>query len=149
MKRVFTRLWDFPSAAILTLVLLTVSQRLYFTDWAPGLGTALLLTVFGVVLGLALGVSQFKRGGVFWLAFGYSIILIPLVAGWILYHNTPWLERMIGLGGRLGHSLFLFTSSQPVPDTVLFVIFTGLGFWVISLLAGYALTRRGDFATAV
>ncbi|MBE3065955.1 MAG: hypothetical protein IMZ73_00785, partial [Chloroflexi bacterium] len=61
------RLWDFPSAAILTLILLTVSQRLYTTDWAPGLETALLLTVFGVLLGLALGFSQFKRGGVFWL----------------------------------------------------------------------------------
>ena len=149
MKRVLVRLWDFPSAAILTLILLTVSQRLYATDWAPGLETALLLTVFGTLVGLALGVSQFKRGGVFWLAFGFSITLIPLVAGWILYHKTPWLERMISLGGRLGYSLFLFVTAQPVPDTVLFVIFTGLGFWVISLLAGYALTRRGDFATAV
>ncbi len=149
MKRELARLWDFPSAAILTLILLTVSQRLYTTDWAPGLETALLLTVFGVLLGLALGFSQFKRGGVFWLVFGFSITLIPLVAGWSLYHKTPWLERMISLGGRLGYSLFLFVTSQPVPDTVLFVIFTGLGFWVISLLAGYALTRRGDFATAV
>ena len=149
MKRMLVRLWDFPSAAILTLILLTVSQRLYTTDWAPGLETALLLTVFGVLLGLALGFSQFKRGGVFWLVFGFSITLIPLVAGGILYHKTPWLERMISLGGRLGYSLSLFVTAQPVPDTVLFVIFTGLGFWVISLLAGYALTRRGDFATAV
>ncbi len=149
MKRELARLWDFPSAAILTLILLTVSQRLYTTDWAPGLETALLLTVFGVLLGLALGFSQFKRGGVFWLVFGFSITLIPLVAGGILYHKTPWLERMISLGGRLGYSLSLFVTAQPVPDTVLFVIFTGLGFWVISLLAGYALTRRGDFATAV
>ncbi|MCX6039424.1 MAG: hypothetical protein NTW99_16365, partial [Chloroflexi bacterium] len=149
MKRELARFWDFPSAAILTLILLTVSQRLYTTDWAPGLETALLLTVFGVLLGLALGFSQFKRGGVFWLVFGFSITLIPLVAGGILYHKTPWLERMISLGGRLGYSLFLFVTSQPVPDTALFVVFTELGFWAISLLAGYSLTRRGDFATAV
>ncbi len=149
MKRVLARLWDFPSAAILTVILLTVSQRLYATDWAPGLGSASLLTVFGVLLGLALGVSQFKRGGVFWLAFGYGVTLIPLVAGWIFYHKTPWLERMISLGGRLGYSLFLFVTSQPVPDTLLFVVFTEFGFWVISLLAGYALTRRADFAVAV
>ena len=149
MKRVFARLWDFPSAAILALILLTVSQRLYATDWALGLEIALLLTVFGVLLGLALGVSQFKCAGVFWLAFGYSIILIPLVAGWVFYQKTPWLERMISLGGRLGYSLFLFVTSQPVPDTVLFVVFTALGFWIISLLAGYVLTRRGAFATAV
>lgn len=149
MKRVLVRSWDFQSAAILTLILLTVSQRLYATDWAPGLENALLLTVLGILLGLALGFSQFKRGGVFWLTLGFSITLIPLVAGWILYHKTPWLERMISLGGRLGYSLSLFVTAQPVPDTVLFVIFTGLGFWVISMLAGYALTRRGDFTTAV
>jgi transglutaminase-like putative cysteine protease len=149
MKRKLVRLWDFPSAVILTLILLTVYQRLYATDWAPGLEIALLLTVFGVLLGLALGISQFKRWGVFWLVFGYSITLIPLVAGWIFYHKTPWLERMISLGGRLGYSLSLFVTSQPVPDTVLFVIFAGFGIWVISLLAGYALTRRGDFITAV
>ncbi len=45
MKRVLARLWDFPSAAILTLILLTVSLRLYATDWAPGLETALFLTI--------------------------------------------------------------------------------------------------------
>jgi len=146
---VFERLWDFPSAAILTLILLTVSQRLYATDWALGLEVPLLLTVFGVLLGLALGVSQFRRGGVFWLVSGFSITLIPLVAGLVFYHKTPWLERMISLGGRLGNSLFLFLTGQKVPDTILFVIFTGLGFWIISLLAGYALARRGDFATAV
>jgi len=149
MKRVVVRFWDLPSAAILTLILLTVSQRLYATDWAPGLETALLLTVFGVLLGLALGASQLKRGGVFWLSFGYSITLIPLVAGWILYHKIPWLERMLSLGGRLGISLYLFVTLQPVSDTALFVIFTELGFWLISLLAGYALTRRADFVMAV
>jgi len=138
-----------PSAVILILILNTVSQRLYTTDWAPGLKTALLLTIFGVLLGLVLGVSQFKPGGVFWLAFGFSITIIPLVAAWILYQKTPWLERMISLGGRLGYSLFLFVTSQPVPDTILFVISTALGFWVISLLAGYALTRRGEFAIIV
>ena len=149
MKREFARLWDLPSAAILTLILLTVSQRLRATDWAPGLDYALVLTVFGVLLGLALGVSQFKRGGVYWLTFGFSITLIPLLAGWIFYLKTPWLERIISLSGRLGYSLFLFVTAQPVQDTVLFVIITGLGFWVISLLAGYALTRWGDFTAAV
>jgi len=148
MKRVSGRLWDLPSAAILTLILMTVSQRLHATNWAPGLDIAQLLAVFGVVLGLALGFSQFKRRGVFWLVFGFSITLIPLVAGWIFYSETAWLERMISMGGRLGNSLLLFAASQPVPDTILFVIFTGIGFWVISLLAGYALTRRGDFAMA-
>jgi hypothetical protein len=149
MKRELARLWDFPSAAILTLIMLTAAQRLYATDWAPGLEIALPLSLFGVLLGLALGVSRFRRPGVFWLGFGYTITLIPLVVGWIFYHGTPWLERMISLGGRLWYCVMLFSSAQPVPDTILFVVFTGLGFWFISWLAGYALVRRGDFAAAI
>ena len=149
MKRTSVRTWDFPSSALLTLALLAASQRLYATSWTPGLEITSYLTFFGVGLGLSLGVSGYKRQGVIWLAIGYTFFLIPLVSGWILYQKTAWLERMVSLGGRLGYSLFLFFNTKPVPDPVLFIIFTGIGFWVISLLAGYALTRRGDFTLAV
>jgi transglutaminase-like putative cysteine protease len=149
MKGKLARSWDFPSAGLITLILLTVSQRLYATDWAPGLSSALLLMVCGVLLGLALGASHFKGGGVFWLAIGYSLGVIPLVEGGTFYQQTTWLERMTSLGGRLGNSLYLFVTSQPVQDTVLFVVFAGLGMWIISLLGGYALMRRGDFGMAI
>ena len=62
------RSWDFPSVIILTLILLTVAERLFATDWAPGLEIALFQALLGVLLGLVLGVSQFKRRGIFWLA---------------------------------------------------------------------------------
>ena len=149
MRHIPERLRDFPSAILLTLALFTASQRLYATSWTPGLEIAPLLTVFGVVLGFGLGFSNYKRRGVIWLGLGFSIFLVPLVSGWILYQKTAWLERMVSLGGRLGYSLFLFFNAKPVPDPVLFILFTGLGFWVISLVAGYALTRRGDFTLAV
>ena len=149
MKRGSGRFWDVPSSGILLLLLLTVSERLFATDWAPGLEIAALLTLLGCLLGLALGFSSYKRGGVFWLALGYSISLIPLSAGGIFYHQIPWLERMVSLGGRLANSWSLFVTNQPVPDTLLFVIFAGVGFWGISYFAGFALVRRGDFAAAV
>ena len=149
MKRASERLEDLPSAVILVLLLFTASQRLYSTDWALGLGTSLLLTILGVFLGLALGYSQFRRMGVAWLSIGYSLILIPLATGWILYVKTPWLERILSLGGRLGNSIYLFITGQKVEDTLLFVVFAALGFWVISLMAGFALTRRGDYILSV
>jgi len=149
MKRVPDRFWDFLSAAILTLVLLTVSQRLFATDWAPGLEIAIYLAFLGVLLGMGLGASHFNPLGIFWFAFGFTITVIPLVAAGIFYQNVSWAERLISLSGRLENGISLFISSQPVPDTILFVIFAGLGFWLISVLAGYTLTNQGDFLAAV
>lgn len=143
------RFWDFPSAAILTLVLLTVSERLFATDWAPGLEIAGFLAFLGVLVGLGLGASHFRPLGIFWLAFGYTITVIPLVAAGIFYPDISWSERMFSLSGRLENGISLFITTQPVPDTILFVIFAGLGFWLISVLAGYTMTNGGNFIAAV
>ena len=149
MNRAPSRWWDLPSAAILILVLLTTSEGLYTTQWAPGLGTAILLAVIGAVLGLALGFSQFKRAAVFWFSFGYSIPIVILVLGWILYSGISWMERLANLSDRLIHSLRLLFTSQPVHDTALFVVFMALVFWFLGLMAGFALTRFRNFIAAV
>ena len=149
MNRTSARLWDFPSAAFLTLALWTASQRLYNTHWAEGLGTAIMLAFLGVILGYAIGFSKFKRGGVFWLTLGYGIPIVILALGWILYDGISWLERVADLSDRLAASLGLFFTRQPVEDTVLFVVFMALVFWIISMLAGYALARFGNFIGAV
>ena len=149
MNRAPTRLWDFPSAALLILILLTASQGLVATHWAPGLGTAIVLALIGVVLGLALGASQFKREAVFWLSFGYQPpdchpgAGLDLVCGDFLAGTPGRPERSPGKFAGL------FFTSQPVQDTVLFVVFMALVFWIIGLLAGFALTRFGNFIGAV
>ena len=149
MNRASARLWDFPSAAILILILLFTSEGLYTTQWAPGMGTAILLAVIGGVLGLALGFSQFKRAAVFWFSFGFSLPIVILVLGWILYSRISWMERVTDLSQRLTYSLVLLFTSHPVHDTLLFVVFMALVFWIIGLLAGFALTRFGNFIAAV
>ena len=148
MNRTLARLWDFPSAAILILVLLTVGQRLYNTHWAWGLGTAIILSLIGVVLGMALGFSLFKQRTVFWFTLGYSIPIVILVLGSILYSGISWLERIADLSNRLAYSIDLFITKQPVQDTILFVVFMALVFWIIGLMAGYALTRFGNIIGA-
>jgi len=149
MNRAPARLWDFPSAIILILILLSTGEGLYTTQWAPGLGTAIILVITGVVLGLALGFSQFKRAAVVWISFGYSIPIIILVVGWFLYSGVSWMERLADLSERLADSLRLFFSSQPVQDTALFVVLMALVFWITGLMAGYALARFGNFIGAV
>ncbi len=148
MNRKPARLWDFPSAALVLLVILTVDQRLMSTHWAAGLGSAVVLSLIGVILGLAIGFSQFQRGTVFWFSFGYSIAIVILVLGWILYPGVAWGDRVANLGYRLTQSLGLFLTGKPVKDTLMFVIFIALVFWSTGLLAGYALTRFGSFSGA-
>jgi transglutaminase-like putative cysteine protease len=149
MKRTSARLWDFPSAAILIFILLASSEGLYTTQWASGMGTAILLALVGVVLGLALGFSQFKRAAVFWFSFGYSLPIVFMVLGGIFYSKISWLERLADLSKRLTNSLLLIITSRPVHDTTLFVVFMALVFWIIGLMAGFALTRFGNFIAAV
>ena len=149
MKNTPARQWDFPSAVLLVLLLLVTSQRLYATSWAKGLEIPVLLTLLGSVLGLALGMSRFRPRSVFWFSTGYGGLLIPLLSGWILYKEIPWLERMLSLGGRLGYALYQFFSGLPVPDSVLFIAFTAVCFWIISVSAGYALVRRASLAAGV
>jgi transglutaminase-like putative cysteine protease len=149
MNRAPVRHWDTPSAAILVLALLVASVRLYTTNWTSGLEIPVFLTLVGVLLGLGLGTSRFRRPAVIWLSVGYSLAIILLISGWILYRDIPWLERVASIGGRLGNSLVLFFSRQPVEDPILFVFFTGIIFWSIGLVAGYFLTRHAGFAAAV
>ena len=149
MNRAPARLWDWPSAAILFLIMLAASEGLFTTQWAPGLDTSVFLALTGVVLGMALGFSQFKRGAVFWLSFGYSLPTVTLILGSDLYSKISWMERLADLSERLSDSLRLFFTSRPVPDTGLFVVFMALVFWIMGLLAGFALVRHGNFIGAV
>ncbi len=149
MDRAPTRHWDFWSAAILIMILMTASRRLYATSWTFGLQTVLLLTLLGAMLGLTLGSSKFNRLAVSLLGLGYSVVLLPLIMAWLLYKDTAWLERMASLGGQLAISFSQLVTRQPVDDPTLFIAFVSLAFWTISLVAGYTLTRSGGFVGAV
>ena len=149
MHRIPARVRDYSSAVILILLLLVASQRLYATNWTSGLGIVSLFSLLGVVLGLALGLSNFKRLVVSILVLGYSIVLLPMVTGWIFYKYIPWLDRMVSLGGQLATSFVQLFTSQPVRDSTLFIVFASIVIWIISLTAGYTLTRSGGFVGAV
>ncbi|MBN2387670.1 MAG: transglutaminase domain-containing protein [Anaerolineales bacterium] len=149
MKRASSSLWDLSSVALLALALVTSCQRLVATDWTADLEVVTLFALLGLAIGLPVGMSRFGTRGVIFLACGYSLVLLPMLTAQLFYPGIAWLERMASLGGRLGHLLGLFFSREPVEDPFLFVIFMALLYWVISLVAGYGLTRRGDFVTAV
>ncbi len=149
MKRVPARLWDLPSALLLVLAQMVVGARLIVTGWSPDLNLPILLILLGAILGLVLGVSRFKPPVAALLAVGYSLVLFPLCAGAYYNNGADWPERLGNLAGRLAYSFGLFLGRRPVQDTLLFIVFISILFWTISLTAGYALTRSGNFLGAV
>ncbi|OGN74707.1 MAG: hypothetical protein A2X25_06880 [Chloroflexi bacterium GWB2_49_20] len=149
VKSIPARHWDFPAAVTLFLVLLLSALRLIATHWTSGLDTALMLTFFGVPIGLALGASRFRPLTASLLALGYSLVLLPWTIGAVVYEQIPWLERMSSIFGRLGISLDLFSQKKPVEDTLLFIVLAALIYWVISLLAGYLWSRHENILGAL
>ena len=148
MKQIPARLWDLPCVIFLLIAQLALYQRLSVTNWTSGLEIAGLLTVIGVLLGLAFGSSRFKPATVFWMILTYSLAAYPLLMGGLLSDGSPWPERIANLGGRLAYSFSLFVTQKPVRDPILFVTFISVCYWIISLTAGYSLTRTGNFLGA-
>lgn len=149
MKNAVQRGLDLPSAAILLTALFISAARLTSTGWSPGLGIASGFAVMGVVLGLLLGRSRFRRTGLYLLTFGYSLIVIPWLLGNTQYPDLAWQERFISLGGRLVRSFSQFFYQKPVEDPILFIAFAAVVYWSLGVHAGYALVRRGSFLPVV
>ncbi|MFZ5909896.1 MAG: transglutaminase domain-containing protein [Chloroflexota bacterium] len=148
MKKIPLRRWDWTSFALLVLMLQVASVRLVITDWAEFLFLSETLAALGVILGLALGCSQFKRLGVFLLALGYSIVLIPWQLSLVTPGDVALLERLASVGGRLLFSVDQFFQREVVEDTLLFVAFISTVVWFISLVSAYWWARHENYLAA-
>jgi transglutaminase-like putative cysteine protease len=142
-------LWDWR-AALLTLALVEISsRRLVITEWTPFLYFTQTMGLIGVILGLALGYSNFSRQTVMRLSAGYTLMLIPaqLLSA---TERTDWLWLdTVSLVSRLFSSLDLFIKSQPVNDPLFFISIVTLIYWLIGLFAGYWITRHQSFLAVV
>lgn len=144
-----SRYWDWPSAGLLFLLIETSAVRLAITSWTPDLHVPLLLILLGIALGLALGVSRFQRRAVVWLVIGYSAILLPWQLTASMNPKDSAMEHLITLGNRLSAALREFLTRNPVEDYLFFVALVSIGYWLITVTAGYFLTRHGDYPRAV
>lgn len=149
MEKSPSRWWDLPSAALFMLTVLVSVWRLTVTDWTDELGYVINLATAAAIIGLALGASRFGKRGVFWLALGYTLVLIPrqLVA---FYENDIYIgERLAGVGGRLLFSIGEFAADKPVKDPIFFIALIGILYWFIALVSGYQLARYNRTLAAI
>lgn len=142
------REWDWFSACVLFVLLQAVTARLVTTNWAPFLYFSETVVALGSILGLALGASRFSGRAASILAIAYSLMVVP----WQLSSAESedlLLDRLSHLGRDLLVSLGQFAQRQPVKDSLFFVTFVCLAFWVIGVLTGYWFARKGRILAAI
>ncbi|MCJ7434730.1 MAG: DUF3488 and transglutaminase-like domain-containing protein [Anaerolineales bacterium] len=143
------RWWDIPAAALIVIAVFVSGLRLTATNWTPDLNYALNIGILGVLLGLALGKSIFKKRVVTWLSIEYLLVLLPrqLIAG--MDKKIELGERLLSTGGRLSLSISEFVVGDPVKDYLLFITFLCIVYWLVGLTAGYYLVRHANFLASV
>ena len=141
--------WDWLSAGLLFLMLQVAAGRLLIANWAPFLYFAETLTTLGTVLGLALGISRFKRQMVTWIAIDYTVMVLSWQWTAVAQSDINFRERLYIVASRLAIAFVQFIQRAPVNNSFLFVAFISLVMWIISLTAGYQLMRHDNLLAAV
>lgn len=149
MQRSSTRWRDILAIILLAVILFTGSVRLVATEWTPDLNLIEKITLWGILLGLALGFSQFKKTGIILLTLGYSLLLIPWQISSILDHELLVVERLTQLSDRLNLAWNLFFIGQPADEYLIFIAVMSLLFWSISIYTSYTLIRYQNSIAAL
>jgi hypothetical protein len=141
------RWWDFPSAALLLAAMISVTLRLAATSWTDFLFITETIVIISTIIGLTLGFTRFKG----WFATVIGILYGLVVVPWQLLTLVPkidpdliWTDRLLILRDRLMIVVNQLSQRDQVEDSVLFIILMAVLFWVLGMISGYSLTRRGN-----
>jgi transglutaminase-like putative cysteine protease len=143
------RWWDWPAVFLLIAAIYVAATRLNATKWTGELNIVQTISILGVVAGLALGMSTFSPGVVRFFGFVYGAFIIFWRLGLTLGSGVLWPERMVSMGNRLLIILDQIFQQKPVTDNLFFNLLMGTLFWILSIYAGYSLTRYGNSWRAV
>lgn len=139
-----TRWWDWPSAVLVVLLMLTAAGRLVSTHWTDGLGVAMDFVFLGSILGIAIGLSSYHPILCVLISIAYGVLIIPWRLGATMIKGVYWDERLISMLGRAKSIIEQIIHQTDVTDSFLFVVLMGTLFWILSVNAGYVLTRYAN-----
>ncbi len=138
------RKWLDPfSISCLIVMLLLASYSLEDTLWVTDLNRVTILALMGVVVGFALGQSQFNARTSFWLGFIFSVELLTWQIVFIGANNLSWMERTNYFFIRVSAAISQISMNQPLQDGILFFISMTFLFWFLGLFSGYTFSRYG------
>jgi transglutaminase-like putative cysteine protease len=135
------RWWDLPAAFLLTVALTAAFLRLIATQWTEDLTITRTIVYLGLIAGLALGYSRFRPTLVALFAVIYGIFIVTWRLGMTMDVAIEWTERLRSLAGRLHTIIGQLAQGKAVSDNLLFLVLMSSLFWMLSLHAGYSLTR--------
>jgi transglutaminase-like putative cysteine protease len=141
MKAASSSRWDWSSAALLIAAVFTAAIRLDSTKWTPDLGYVESFAVFGTLLGLGLGLSQFKPITIRLMVLLYSVFTLPIYLSRIISSEETAIGQLSSLAGRFWASIQLILDGKAVEDYIFFVVLMAVLFWGIGIFSGYKLVR--------
>ncbi len=141
MKETFRRRWDWYAVFLLLAIVFTAALRLSITDWTSELGYVEMVAGLGAILGVTLGYSQFRLRSAWWLALGFTLVVIPWQVSHVIDGETTLLGVLVQEWGRLGMTLQQIMDREPVYDPIFFVTLVSSLYWWIGLYCGYQLIR--------
>lgn len=142
-----SRWWDLPAACLLAAALLIAAGRLTATEWVDHLGLVQTLVFLGTAAGLALGQSIFSPALAVLFGTVYGLFAVPWQLGLSmgdLPEDVLWKDRLVVLLYRLLQTFSDYAQQEPVQDPILFLSAIALLAWILSVHAGYTLTRRAS-----
>jgi len=144
-----SRRLDWPTVILIIFLSQVASGRVAITKWTEFLYFAQTMAIMGVILGLALGYSQFKGKTALLLALGYSIVIIPWQMTQAIDEEVVLSERLVSVGGRLLFSLGQFFQRETVEDGLLFVTFISMLLWILWIVSGFWWARHNNYLAAI
>jgi transglutaminase-like putative cysteine protease len=139
-----TRWWDWSAVLILIVTIILAATRLENTEWSTHLSIIPTLVFIGVLSGLALGQSRFPARLAFLFATAYGIYFISWELAAIGENLLSWEERLGLFRDRIFIVIDQLLKQTPVTDSIFFLLLMAVGFWVLSVTAGFTLTRTGN-----
>lgn len=143
-KKYQERGFDLLASLSLILMVFLSAYSLESTHWTEDLNLVTSLASIGVILGIALGISSFKKKQIVILSILYSLVILFLFLVVAPSGSNSWIESWPVIQERVSNALRALLQGSPVPDNILFILSTGILYWIISLWAGIGLIRKNN-----
>lgn len=126
----------------LLIMLFIAAYSLEYTQWAENLNKVTALAILGGILGIMIGNSSFHKKTTCLLIVLYSVVVLSWQLIFTLTSEVSWLENIQIFRNRINITFYHLLNNIPLEDSILFFIFSGFFYWIMSVWAGFGLVRK-------